>query len=226
MGHLWVSMFHFLASAGSKWQFANTNKHEQLPSTCLNWTCFDMQINIHLKHSWTSLPCMKGILKMNSFRTVTISFSSFTKWGPNTIKTKVREKLEQPLGAFITTLTTKKQPVEFSLRSELYWTVYKIKKRLVDIYNRLPQVFNSHNFHSHKNIQWPLESCMKATVFLMYLHSFNLFFSYHLSVYLCKNQKQNNLVYHSHLVLSIAHIWTNTNNYLAVRQKGHSRSFV
>ena len=45
ISHIWVSMFHFFASAGSKWQFANMNKHEQIPAviiipkwitTCLN----------------------------------------------------------------------------------------------------------------------------------------------------------------------------------------------
>ena len=40
MSHPWVSMFHFLASAGSKRQFANMNKHEQ---TWTNSCCYHSQ---------------------------------------------------------------------------------------------------------------------------------------------------------------------------------------
>ena len=123
MGHLCVSMFLLISSVSSKWQFAKMSQREQRPAVTINleWknNFLDMKTDYCQKNSGTSLPSFKEVLKMNSFKTVTISFSSFTKWGPKTIKTNITENLEQCLGALMITLTTKKPNNQWHSHSEV-----------------------------------------------------------------------------------------------------------
>ena len=91
-------------------------------------------------------------------------------------------------------------PEAFSLRSELYCTVYKIKK----IGDTLKEKCECPSF-------WHLYlSCF-------FTHSFRFFLVTYLYIYAKIRIKENQLVYNYHVALSISHIQTHRNNYLAFK---------
>ena len=110
-----------------------------------------------------------------------------TKWGPKTIKTNVRENLEQLLGALMTTLTinnttnqwhfySEENFIEQHTKSKKDWWHFKgclelspTGVKLIYIISILIKSFND-----------PPESWQKDSAFVMYLHAFIVVFLCHL----------------------------------------------
>ena len=90
------------------------------------------------------------------------------------------------------------QPETFSLRSELYCTVYKIKKIGDTLKEKCPSFWH---------LYLPC----------VFTHSFRFFLITYLYIYAKIRIKENQLVYHYHVVLSISYIRTYRNNYLAFK---------
>ena len=137
--------------------------------------CLDMKINIHQKKKLNIVALYEISFEDEQLQECDNFFIFVDKM--RTKKKQSKQMSGRTLSSFYCfnyNINNKEAnlPVAFSLRSELYWKNKSIKDWWMSgtVSHRCST--DSHHFHSYKNIQWPLESCMKESVFLMYCHSF------------------------------------------------------